>query len=177
MPWIMVRDFEFVGLVVLECARKGEGYEIWLLLDPLMVSTNKALLNALVERWSPITQTFHLLVGEIGVSPIDLYMMTGLAMDGTPPPSLEEFDLAFVAHYIGPQSIAYYKGTNGVLTSWFENDYVWAMDVSLDKEKAYSTWVFLLYMLTRSIFYGKSDKVYFHILPALEDLTLVVTWT
>lgn len=50
-----------------------------------MVLVNKALLMALVERWSPITRTFYLLVGEIGVPLIDLYMITVLSMDGTPP--------------------------------------------------------------------------------------------
>lgn len=32
-------------------------------------------------------------------------------------------------------------------------------------------------MLTRSIFCRKSDRVYFHLLPALEDLDLVATWS
>lgn len=66
-----------------------------------MVSADKALLMALVERWSPITQTFHLLAEEIGVPPIDLFMMTGLAMDGARPPSSEEFNAELVAHCIG----------------------------------------------------------------------------
>lgn len=140
-----------------------------------MLPTDKALLMALVERWSPIIQTFHLLTEEIKVPSIDFYMMTRLSMDGTPPPSSEEFDLALVARCIGPQLIAYYKGTKGVLSLWFENDYVWATNASLDDEKAFSTQAFLLYMLTCLIFYGKSDRVYFYLLPALEDLTLVVT--
>lgn len=102
----------------------------------LMVLIDKALLMAFVERWSPITWTFHLHLGEIGMTPIDFFMMTGLSMGGTPPPSSEDFDLALVARYIGPQSVVYYKGTKGVLPSWFEEEYVWATDASSEVEQA-----------------------------------------
>lgn len=67
----------------------------------LMLPANKALLIALAKRWSPITRTFHLSVGKIGVPLIDFYMMTGLSTDGTPPPSSEDFDAELVARYIG----------------------------------------------------------------------------
>lgn len=67
-----------------------------------ILSADKVLLMALVERWSPITQTFHLLMGEIGVPPIDFFMMTGFSMDDTPPPSSEDFDAKLVARCIGP---------------------------------------------------------------------------
>lgn len=56
--------------------------------------------------------------------PIDLFMMTGLAMDGIPLPSSEEFNVKLVARYIGPQPMAYYMGTKGVLPSWFKDEYV-----------------------------------------------------
>lgn len=79
---------------------------------------------ALVERWSPITQSFHLPAREIGVPPINMFIMTGLSIDGTPPPSSEEFNAKLVAHYIGPYLVVYYKGTKGVLPLWFENDYI-----------------------------------------------------
>lgn len=114
---------------------------------------------ALAERWSSIIQTFHLLVGEIKVLLIDFYMMTRLSINGTPPLSLEDFDADVVALYIGPQPMVYYKGTKGVLQSWFKNDYVWAMDASTVAEKAFFTQAFLLYMLTYSIFCGKINRV------------------
>lgn len=124
-----------------------------------MVPADKALLMAFAERWSPITWTFHLLIAEIRMTPMNFFMMTGLSMGGTPPPSLEDFDPALVAHCIGPQLVVYYKGTKGVLPSWFEEEYVWATDASSEVEQAQSTWAFLLYMLTQLIFCGKSDKV------------------
>lgn len=139
-----------------------------------MVLVDKALLMAFMERWSPITLAFHLLVGEIRLPPIDLFTMMGLSMGGTPPPSSEDFDLALVACCIGPQPMLYYKGTRGVLPSQFE-EYVWAIDASSEVEQAQSTRAFLPYMLTLSIFCGKSDRVYFHLLPTLEDLALVAS--
>lgn len=81
---------------------------------------------ALAKRWSPITQTFHLSMGEIRVPPIDFFMMMGLSIDSAPPPSKDDFNPKLVARCIGLQPIAYYKGTKGVLPSWFENDHVWA---------------------------------------------------
>ena len=106
---------------------------------------------------------------------IDYFMMIGLSMDGTSSPSSEDFDTDLVVRYSWPQPVVYYKGIKGVLPSWFEKDYVWATNDSTPAEKAYSTWVFLLYLLTRSIFYRKSNRVYFYLLPALENLDLVTT--
>lgn len=71
--------------------------------------------------------------------------------------------------------MAYYKGTNGVLPSWFEKDYVRTTNQSPPEEIAFSTHAFLVYMLTRSIFYGKSNMIYFHLLLTLEELDLVAT--
>lgn len=138
-----------------------------------MMRADEALLMAFTERWSPITRTFHLLAGEISVPPIDFYIMMGLSMDGTPLPSLEDFDPTLVARCIRPQPVVYCKGTKGVLPSWFKEEYVWATNASSYMEKAQSTRAFLFYMLTRSIFYRKSDRVYFYLLPALENLSLV----
>lgn len=74
---------------------------------------------------------------------------------------------------MGPQPIEYYKGTKGILASWFKTQYACATDKNSKKERDYSTRTFLLYMLTRSVFYVKSDRVYFWLLPALEDLDRV----
>lgn len=112
---------------------------------------------------------------EIGVPSIDFYMMIRLSMDGTPPPNLEDFNAKLKARCIGPQPVVYYKGTKGVPPSWFENGKVWATDASMPTKKAISTRAFLLYMLTHSIFCGKSDRVYFYLLSTLEDLDLVAT--
>ena len=173
MPWLVVRGFGVMGPDVLGCSGYSQGHGFW----PFSGSSNdgKALLMALTERWSTNTWNFHLPVGEIRVPPIDFFMMTRLSMDGTHPQSLEDFDADLITRCIGTQSVVYYKGMKGVLPLWFENEYIWAINVSTLAEKAFSTWAFLLYMLTRSIFYGKSDRVYFYFLPALKDLDLVAT--
>lgn len=116
-------------------------------------------------------------MGEIGLPPIDFFMMMGLSMDGMPPPSSDNFDLVLVPQCIGPQPMAYYKGTKGVLPSWFENDYVWATNQSSPEEIAFPTHAFLVYMLAHAIFCGKRDKVYFYLLPAFKDLNLMATWS
>lgn len=51
-----------------------------------LLKADKALLMALAKRWSPITRTFHLPMGEIGLAPTDFFMMTRLPMGGEPPP-------------------------------------------------------------------------------------------
>lgn len=100
-------------------------------------------------------------MGEIGIPPVDFLMMIGLSMDGTPPPSTDDDNVEFVTSCLGPQLVEYYKGTKGVLTSWFEKNYKWATNESTETEIDYSTHAFLIYMLTRSIFYRKSDRVFF----------------
>ncbi|XP_057720261.1 protein MAIN-LIKE 2-like [Arachis stenosperma] len=49
-----------------------------------VVQCQKALVNALVERWHPETYTFHLPVGECAVTLEDVAMIFGLPTDGLP---------------------------------------------------------------------------------------------
>lgn len=88
---------------------RAMGFGHFLSLPVLQV--DRALLMALVERWSPVTYTFHLPMGEIEMPPIDFFMMSGFSMDGTPTPSSDDFNPTLVAWCIGPQPVAYYKGT------------------------------------------------------------------
>lgn len=60
-------------------------------LSLVVLKVDKALLMALVKRWSPVTRTFYLPMGEISLPPIDLFMMIGLSMDGTPSLSSDDF--------------------------------------------------------------------------------------
>lgn len=47
-------------------------------------------------------------------------------MDGTRPPTTDDFDAELVAWCIGQQPVEYYKGMKGVIPSWFKKKYVWA---------------------------------------------------
>ncbi|RYQ80139.1 hypothetical protein Ahy_Scaffold1g106742 isoform G [Arachis hypogaea] len=49
-----------------------------------VVQCQKALVNALIERWHPDTYTFHLLVGECAVNLEDVALILGLPTDGLP---------------------------------------------------------------------------------------------
>ncbi|RYQ90871.1 hypothetical protein Ahy_B09g096833 [Arachis hypogaea] len=49
-----------------------------------IVQCQKALVNALVERWHPDTHTFHLPVGECAVTLEDVALILGLPTDGLP---------------------------------------------------------------------------------------------
>ncbi|QHN84540.1 uncharacterized protein DS421_16g529500 [Arachis hypogaea] len=49
-----------------------------------IVQCQKALVNALVERWHPDTHTFHLPVGECAVTLEDVALIFGLPTDGLP---------------------------------------------------------------------------------------------
>ncbi|XP_016168629.1 protein MAIN-LIKE 1-like [Arachis ipaensis] len=49
-----------------------------------VVQCQKALVNALVERWHPDTHTFHLSVGECAVSLEEVAMIFGLPTEGLP---------------------------------------------------------------------------------------------
>ncbi|XP_052117547.1 protein MAIN-LIKE 2-like [Arachis duranensis] len=49
-----------------------------------IVQNQKALVNALVERWHPDTHTFHLPVGECAVTLEDVALILGLPTDGLP---------------------------------------------------------------------------------------------
>ncbi|XP_020967422.1 protein MAIN-LIKE 1-like [Arachis ipaensis] len=47
-----------------------------------VVQCQKALVNALIERWHPDTHTFHLLIGECAVTLEDVAIILGLPTDG-----------------------------------------------------------------------------------------------
>ncbi|QHO30071.1 uncharacterized protein DS421_8g230210 [Arachis hypogaea] len=49
-----------------------------------IVQCQKALVNALIERWHPDTHTFHLSIGECSVTLEDVALILGLPTDGLP---------------------------------------------------------------------------------------------
>ncbi|XP_072071620.1 serine/threonine-protein phosphatase 7 long form homolog [Arachis hypogaea] len=49
-----------------------------------IVQCQKALVNALIERWHPDTHTFHLSIGECSVTLEDVALILGLLTDGLP---------------------------------------------------------------------------------------------
>ncbi|XP_015955185.1 serine/threonine-protein phosphatase 7 long form homolog [Arachis duranensis] len=49
-----------------------------------VMQNQKALVNALIERWHPDTHTFHLPIGECAISLEDVALILGLPTDGLP---------------------------------------------------------------------------------------------
>lgn len=99
-----------------------------LFFDIPLLKADKALLMALVERWSPITHTFHLPMGEIGVTPKGFYMVTRLPMGGAPPPYEVMPSIDMIRKCLGPQPLHFNRGFRGILPSWFEKEYIWAIE-------------------------------------------------
>lgn len=55
-------------------------------LDGLIETQRSTMLvSALTERWWDTTNTFHLPVGEMTMTPLDFYMITGLSVGGGTP--------------------------------------------------------------------------------------------
>ncbi len=111
MPWFVVQGFEIVGQNVLQMFRRGlraMGFGHFLTLP--MLPADKALPMALMERWSPITRTFHLPMGRSGCP--DRFLYDDWAIYGWDTSTeLGGLRSDLVARCIGPQPVVYYKGT------------------------------------------------------------------
>lgn len=48
---------------------------------PRFAHVDRCLVEALTERWWPTTHTFHFPDFELGLTPLDFYMLTGIEVD------------------------------------------------------------------------------------------------
>ncbi|KAF5180551.1 hypothetical protein FRX31_029862 [Thalictrum thalictroides] len=59
-------------------------------------NADNQILFALLQRWWPTTHTFHLPVGEVGITPLDFTMLSGLTVgQGEIVPYNNEYDIGF----------------------------------------------------------------------------------
>ncbi|CAN1851657.1 Protein MAIN-LIKE 2 [Linum perenne] len=73
--------------------------------DALKLTPDPELITALVERWRPETNTFHLYGGEATITLEDVHFITGLSVDGLPVtlPKLIHTDLDELCDYVESQ--------------------------------------------------------------------------
>ncbi|CAN1321350.1 Serine/threonine-protein phosphatase 7 long form homolog [Linum perenne] len=71
--------------------------------DALKLTPDPEIITALVERWRPETNTFHLYGGEVTITLEDVHFITGLSVDGLPvtSPRLIPSDLDELFAYVG----------------------------------------------------------------------------
>ncbi|QHO38128.1 uncharacterized protein DS421_4g117690 [Arachis hypogaea] len=142
-----------------------------------VVQCQKALVNALVERWHPDTHTFHLLVGECAVTLEDVAMIFGLPTDGLPVTgmTLSSFEVleAECLHQFGvaPRKLDY-RGSSIKLT--------WLRDLKerlqLTDENSIQVYVkcHIMLLISMILFGDKSGtSVHWKFLPLLSDFASI----
>ena len=129
-----------------------------------------ALLSALIERWMPETNTFHLPFGEATITLDDVRMITGMKVDGivpsSPKPRNSTHAKALVERVLGlnpdqAASLFNPKKGNGVLLKGVEGFFKNCLDAdSTGKVVDCCVRAYLFYILGHTIFVDKSgDRI------------------
>jgi hypothetical protein len=140
--------------------------------------SSKRIVEALVERWWDTTHTFHLPCGELGFTPLDWTMLTGLPIGvGDPPPCIDD-DYSFEvvkSHFFPEISVADWK-SHGIrcsfLKTYFEPNILEASEGDDTIAEKIARAFFLLF-LGEFLFPNASGLVGSGWLAALEDLNKV----
>ncbi|KAK1304873.1 hypothetical protein QJS10_CPB11g00705 [Acorus calamus] len=130
---------------------------------------NCSLISAMVERWHPETNTFHLPVGEMGITLDDVHQITGIPVMGqaVSKPQIENFDAAVElvrdTLHIDPSNIVSELATsNGrsVRLSWLKEHLATKSRMMPQHTIECAVRGYLLYLLGCTIF---SDKTGTHV--------------
>jgi hypothetical protein len=149
-----------------------------------MIDTEKSsmrLVEALVERWWDTTHTFHLPCGELGFTPLDWAMLTGLPIgNGDPPPCNDEkYTFEIVQSRIFPEIEESDWKSSGIrcsfLKKYFEPNVLEAAQVD-DTLAERIARAFFMFFLGEFLFPNGSTCIGSGWLAAFEDLSIVGTY-
>ncbi|KAI8560122.1 hypothetical protein RHMOL_Rhmol04G0231400 [Rhododendron molle] len=127
-----------------------------------------AVLVALAERWRDTTNTFHLPIGEITVTPADVVAITGLRVGGEPIPfdSGIQDDQVALDWFLGDspkieEGMARYEQFMKYLKK----------KVTTEQEAERMARAYLLYLFGATLYPNRCSRVHLSYLPALRDLS------
>ncbi|XP_058224951.1 protein MAINTENANCE OF MERISTEMS-like [Rhododendron vialii] len=133
------------------------------------IKSDHALLTALAERWWDSSNTFHLPIGEMTVTPSDFAALTGLRVGGEPIPFDSEM-------YRDPEALAWFLGqapageAETVHYDQFKR-YLHGREPESDLEAEKMARAYLLYLFRATLYPNKRSTVHLSYLPALYDLS------
>jgi hypothetical protein len=149
-----------------------------------LIDTEKSsmrFVEALVERWWDTTHTFHLPCGELGFTPLDWAMLTGISIGvGTPLPySDDEYNFDIVKARFFPEITSSDWKSQGIRCSFLKKYFQSSMleaAMSDDTIAERIARAFFLFFLGEFLFPNGSSVVSIGWLAALEDLGRVSTY-
>ncbi|KAK1257686.1 hypothetical protein QJS04_geneDACA016812 [Acorus gramineus] len=125
------------------------------------------LLQALVERWRPETNTFHLRHGEMTVTLQDVAVLTGLPIDGKPVTGITDCDdWGHVCEdLLGVGPLAEKIKGGRIYLSWLKETFSIVPDIDLDDDilQQYAR-AYILFVLGSTIFANGTEIRYMHVI-------------
>ncbi|XP_058216837.1 protein MAINTENANCE OF MERISTEMS-like [Rhododendron vialii] len=126
-----------------------------------------AVLVALAERWRDTTNSFHLLPGEMTVTPADFTAITGLRVGGEPIPfdlGIHEDPVALEWFFGEAPKIEEGMARYGQFTKYLKKK------VTTEQEAEQMARAYLLYLFGATLYPNRRSKVHLSYLSALRDL-------
>ncbi|KAI8546936.1 hypothetical protein RHMOL_Rhmol07G0158400 [Rhododendron molle] len=145
----------------------GFGEFIWTLTRSRI---DHAVLVALAERWRDTTNTFHLLIGEMTVTPADFAAITGLRVGGGPIPfdsGIQNDQVALEWFLVEAPRIEEGMARYDQFAKYLKKK------VNTEEEAEQMAGAYLLYLFGATLYPNRRSKVHLSYLLALRDLRTV----
>ncbi|CAN1179297.1 Protein MAIN-LIKE 2 [Linum perenne] len=146
----------------------------------LIITSNRVSSTALIERWRPETNTFHLYHGEATITLEDIHFITGLSIDGLPVtsdnliPTTNEDLAAYVGSLLGKTPATSDLNSGRIKMTWLRSNFAYREgdigDDDIAKIHQYCR-AYIIDFLGSCVFADRSGA-YAHLffLPLLADL-------